>query len=190
MNNKYLYLLSVSQWFIDGLPMLLCVPPGSDIMMQLDDVVSSTVTGPRVEEAMHRSIRWLDRCISANKNREKQNLFAIIQGGLNTELRKACLDGNKILHCCDPFIFFWFSTSVFVYLVMMLEDGICIFRGGLCWNGSTIQLFEIIWKGALLLNYLYKWMYISFNMFISWKSLCGSYKWQHHEVKSNHIFPI
>nr|XP_029492608.1 queuine tRNA-ribosyltransferase catalytic subunit 1-like isoform X2 [Oncorhynchus nerka]XP_029492609.1 queuine tRNA-ribosyltransferase catalytic subunit 1-like isoform X2 [Oncorhynchus nerka] len=65
---------------------------GSDIMMQLDDVVSSTVTGPRVEEATWRSIRWLDRCIAANKNPDRQNLFAIIQGGLNTELRKACLE--------------------------------------------------------------------------------------------------
>lgn len=27
---------------------------GADIIMQLDDVVSSTTTGPRVEEAMHR----------------------------------------------------------------------------------------------------------------------------------------
>ncbi|KAG9470779.1 hypothetical protein GDO78_016723 [Eleutherodactylus coqui] len=66
---------------------------GSDIMMQLDDVVSSTIAGPRVEEAMYRSIRWLDRCITANQNPEKQNLFAIIQGGLNAELRKKCLDG-------------------------------------------------------------------------------------------------
>lgn len=65
-------------------------------MMQLDDVVSSTVTGPRVEEAMHRSIRWLDRCIAANKNPDRQNLFAIIQGGLNAELRKKCLDGKKV----------------------------------------------------------------------------------------------
>lgn len=65
---------------------------GSDIMMQLDDVVSSTVKGPRVEEAMHRSIRWLDRCIAANKHPDRQNLFAIIQGGLDAELRKACLD--------------------------------------------------------------------------------------------------
>lgn len=67
-------------------------------MMQLDDVVSSTVTGPRVEEAMHRSVRWLDRCISANKNPHRQNLFAIIQGGLNAELRKACLDGKICLN--------------------------------------------------------------------------------------------
>lgn len=64
---------------------------GSDIMMQLDDVISSLVTGPRVEEAMWRSIRWLDRCIEAHKKPESQNLFAIIQGGLNPELRKLCV---------------------------------------------------------------------------------------------------
>ncbi|OMH83623.1 Queuine tRNA-ribosyltransferase [Zancudomyces culisetae] len=61
---------------------------GADIMMQLDDVVSSLVEGPRVEEAMYRSIRWLDRSIKANKNPEKQNLFPIVQGGLDPELRK------------------------------------------------------------------------------------------------------
>ncbi|CAH6856787.1 queuine tRNA-ribosyltransferase catalytic subunit 1 [Phodopus roborovskii] len=64
---------------------------GSDIIMQLDDVVSSTVTGPRVEEAMHRSVRWLDRCIAAHQHQGKQNLFAIIQGGLNADLRTTCL---------------------------------------------------------------------------------------------------
>eukprot|EP00039_Didymoeca_costata_P022459 m.4573 g.4573 ORF g.4573 m.4573 type:complete len:401 (+) comp3020_c0_seq2:269-1471(+) len=64
---------------------------GADIIMQLDDVVSSTVTGPRVEEAMWRSIRWLDRCIKANKRPDCQNLFAIIQGGLDPELRTKCL---------------------------------------------------------------------------------------------------
>ncbi len=74
---------------------------GSDIMMQLDDVVSSTVKGPRVEEAMHRSVRWLDRCIAANKNPDRQNLFAIIQGGLDAKLRKACLDGKRCVTACD-----------------------------------------------------------------------------------------
>ncbi|KXN67802.1 Queuine tRNA-ribosyltransferase [Conidiobolus coronatus NRRL 28638] len=65
---------------------------GADIMMQLDDVISSTTEGPRVEEAMHRSIRWLDRCIAAHKNTDNQNLFAIIQGGLDPRLRKICVD--------------------------------------------------------------------------------------------------
>eukprot|EP00760_Papus_ankaliazontas_P015015 PhM_4_TR16236/c0_g2_i1/m.98589/K00773/tgt, QTRT1; queuine tRNA-ribosyltransferase len=65
---------------------------GSDIMMQLDDVVHVLTTGPRLEEAMLRSIRWLDRCIAAHKNTEKQKLFGIIQGGTDLDLRRRCLD--------------------------------------------------------------------------------------------------
>ncbi|KAG8731654.1 Queuine tRNA-ribosyltransferase catalytic subunit 1 [Ceratobasidium sp. 428] len=68
---------------------------GADIMMQLDDVVSSLTTGPRVEEAMWRSVRWLDRCIEAHNKAgraSQQNLFAIIQGGLDHRLRGICLD--------------------------------------------------------------------------------------------------
>jgi queuine tRNA-ribosyltransferase len=65
---------------------------GSDIMMALDDVVSSTTTGPRVAEACERSVRWLDRCIKAHKRPSDQNLFGIIQGGLDPKLRAYCLD--------------------------------------------------------------------------------------------------
>jgi len=65
---------------------------GADIIMQLDDVVASTTTGPRVEEAMWRSIRWLDRCVSAHSRPKEQNLFAIVQGGLDLELRKKCAE--------------------------------------------------------------------------------------------------
>ncbi|NXY53642.1 TGT ribosyltransferase, partial [Callaeas wilsoni] len=64
---------------------------GADIVMQLDDVVSSTTTGPRVEEAMHRSVRWLDRCVAAHARPEQQLLFAIVQGGLDPELRLQCI---------------------------------------------------------------------------------------------------
>ncbi|KAJ1675797.1 Queuine tRNA-ribosyltransferase catalytic subunit 1 [Spiromyces aspiralis] len=60
---------------------------GADIIMQLDDVVSSLTTGSRVEEAMLRSIRWLDRCIAAHKHPDRQNLFPIVQGGLDIGLR-------------------------------------------------------------------------------------------------------
>ncbi|KAF8326671.1 tRNA-guanine transglycosylase [Cantharellus anzutake] len=68
---------------------------GADIIMQLDDVVSSLTVGPRVEEAMLRSIRWLDRCIAyhtATDSPKTQNLFAIVQGGLDHDLRDRCLD--------------------------------------------------------------------------------------------------
>lgn len=64
---------------------------GGDIMMQLDDVVHVLTTGPRVEEAMHRSIRWLDRCMAANSRPDEQCIFGIIQGALDPELRKVCL---------------------------------------------------------------------------------------------------
>ena len=63
-------------------------------MMQLDDVVHVSTRGPRVEEAMYRSIRWLDRCIKANKRINQQNIFPVIQGGLDLTLRKKCIEGN------------------------------------------------------------------------------------------------
>ena len=39
---------------------------------------------------MYRSIRWLDRCIAAHQKPALQNLFCIIQGGLDLDLRRAC----------------------------------------------------------------------------------------------------
>ncbi len=59
--------------------------------MQLDDVVDATHTDEaRFEEARHRTVRWLDRCIKAHVNTDKQNLFPIVQGGLDQEKRKQC----------------------------------------------------------------------------------------------------
>lgn len=66
---------------------------GSDIMMQLDDVIATTSPDlERMREAMERSVRWLDRCIDAHKYPEKQNLFCIIQGGLDLDLRRKCCE--------------------------------------------------------------------------------------------------
>lgn len=83
----------------DGSPMLLTPEHsislqnsiGSDIIMQLDDVIQTTSPdAERMREAMYRSIRWLDRCIAAHKKPESQNLFCIIQGGLDLNMRKEC----------------------------------------------------------------------------------------------------
>ncbi|KAJ5890763.1 uncharacterized protein N7473_006991 [Penicillium subrubescens] len=85
----------------DGSPMLLTPEHsislqnsiGSDIIMQLDDVIATTSPDhARIKEAMDRSVRWLDRCIDAHKYPERQNLFCIIQGGLDLELRKQCCE--------------------------------------------------------------------------------------------------
>ncbi len=73
---------------------------GGDIMMALDDVVSSTCPDEkRVEEAMWRTLRWMDRCIRAHKNPYQQNLFGIVQGGLHPRLRNICLDGLIKRNC-------------------------------------------------------------------------------------------
>lgn len=65
---------------------------GADIIMQLDDVVPTLQQGPRVEEALHRTLRWLDRCIAAHKRPDKQNLFPIVQGGTDLEMRAKCIE--------------------------------------------------------------------------------------------------
>ncbi|KAF2864431.1 tRNA-guanine transglycosylase, partial [Piedraia hortae CBS 480.64] len=83
----------------DGTPMLLTPEHsislqhsiGSDIIMQLDDVIATTSPDhTRLEEAMRRSVRWLDRCIAAHTTPQTQNLFCIIQGGLDPALREEC----------------------------------------------------------------------------------------------------
>lgn len=61
--------------------------------MALDDVVRTTITGPRIEEAMYRTLRWIDRCIAAHKRPHDQNLFGIVQGGLDPVLRDICVKG-------------------------------------------------------------------------------------------------
>jgi len=72
---------------------------GSDIMMALDDVVSSvTVDDVRFKVATYRTLRWLDRCFEANAHPKTQNLFPIVQGGLDTSvggLREQCLAGFR-----------------------------------------------------------------------------------------------
>jgi len=83
----------------DGTPMLLTPEHsislqnsiGSDIIMQLDDVIVTTSPDhERMKQAMERSIRWLDRCVDAHQYPERQNLFCIIQGGLDLDLRRKC----------------------------------------------------------------------------------------------------
>ncbi|KAJ9560474.1 hypothetical protein OSB04_005634 [Centaurea solstitialis] len=73
---------------VDGKPMLLTPEEsihiqnriGADIIMALDDVVKTTITGPRIEEASH-------------KRPKEQNLFGIVQGGLDPILRDICVQG-------------------------------------------------------------------------------------------------
>ncbi|QDU55252.1 tRNA guanosine(34) transglycosylase Tgt [Aeoliella mucimassa] len=60
---------------------------GSDIAMQLDHVIALPAERPAIADAMLRSVRWAERCQQAAR-REDQSIFAIVQGGLDPELRQ------------------------------------------------------------------------------------------------------
>ncbi len=62
---------------------------GSDIAMVLDHVVPLPQEPVRVREATQRTIRWAERSLKVTQ--PGQTLFAIVQGGLDLELRRECL---------------------------------------------------------------------------------------------------
>ena len=62
---------------------------GSDVAMVLDHVVALPNEPDVVREATERTIRWARRCQDA-ANRPDQALFAIVQGGLDPQLRAKC----------------------------------------------------------------------------------------------------
>ena len=61
---------------------------GSDIVMQLDELVALPASEDRTAEAMRRSARWGQRSKNAFGERNDQALFGIQQGGLSEGLRR------------------------------------------------------------------------------------------------------
>ncbi|WP_456392090.1 tRNA guanosine(34) transglycosylase Tgt [Nitratifractor sp.] len=67
---------------------------GSDIMMILDDLVALPATQERIRESIQRTTRWAQRSIAHHRRRQAegvgrgQNIFAIIQGGTDQEMRR------------------------------------------------------------------------------------------------------
>ena len=67
---------------------------GSDIMMILDDLVALPATKERIKTSIDRTTKWAKESIDYHReNQQKQigvnqNIFAIIQGGIDKEFRK------------------------------------------------------------------------------------------------------
>jgi queuine tRNA-ribosyltransferase len=61
---------------------------GADIVMQLDECPALPAAREDVEKAMRLSLAWAKRCKAAFGARDAQNLFAIVQGGVDPELRR------------------------------------------------------------------------------------------------------
>lgn len=65
---------------------------GSDIMMAFDECAPYPADREYIRNSMERTLRWLERCKAAHKNRERQSLFAIMQGGMYRDLRRECAE--------------------------------------------------------------------------------------------------
>ncbi|MBN1468847.1 MAG: tRNA guanosine(34) transglycosylase Tgt [Fusobacteriaceae bacterium] len=65
---------------------------GSDIMMVFDECPPGLSDRKYVIDSIERTTRWAKRCIEANKNPDRQGLFAIVQGGIYEDLRQKSLD--------------------------------------------------------------------------------------------------
>lgn len=67
---------------------------GADIIMAFDDCPpsaggedASAAHAARLDVALERTIRWLERCAAAHRRPDEQALFGIVQGGTDLDLR-------------------------------------------------------------------------------------------------------
>ncbi|BAQ65697.1 tRNA guanosine(34) transglycosylase Tgt [Geminocystis sp. NIES-3709] len=60
---------------------------GADVIMAFDECPPATATKEEVVIAVERTYKWLQRCINAHGNTDKQALFGIVQGGIYADLR-------------------------------------------------------------------------------------------------------
>ncbi len=104
----------------------------SDIMMVLDDLVALPADFKRLEKAVERTINWAKQSLEFHalncQNDEKiakQNIFAIIQGGTDKELRKRCASELAGLNASGKYF-----------------DGLAI--GGLSVGESADEMYECV----------------------------------------------
>jgi queuine tRNA-ribosyltransferase len=62
----------------------------SDIMMVLDECLPYPSTRDQIDKSLRLTVDWAQRCFAARKN-SQHHLFAIVQGGMEHDLRLQCL---------------------------------------------------------------------------------------------------
>lgn len=67
---------------------------GADISMQLDECTDFPSTHAQAEKSMELSLRWGKRSLEAFGDREKQTLFAIVQGSTYEDLRQRSAEAS------------------------------------------------------------------------------------------------
>ena len=69
---------------------------GSDIAMVLDECPPAGASREQLQQAVRRTLVWAERCWRRHQ-RPDQTLFAIVQGGLDLELRRQCAEALKAM---------------------------------------------------------------------------------------------
>jgi queuine tRNA-ribosyltransferase len=65
---------------------------GADIIMAFDQCPPADA-GPQIHQAaVDRTVKWARQCLAAHCKKSEQGLFAIVQGGVDLDLRKRCAD--------------------------------------------------------------------------------------------------
>lgn len=64
---------------------------GADVAMALDECPPYPCARREAEGAAERTVRWAERCRAAHKRRD-QALWAIVQGGVEEDLRRTCTE--------------------------------------------------------------------------------------------------
>ena len=85
---------------------------GADVIMQFDHVIPGQSDEPSARDASERSIRWLNRCLTAFQSNSpassatsavNQALFPIVQGGIHASLRREAASAIQSMHDWDGF---------------------------------------------------------------------------------------
>ncbi|OLV18999.1 tRNA-guanine transglycosylase [Deinococcus marmoris] len=64
---------------------------GADVIMAFDECPPFPAERDYITRSLERTVRWLERCLTF-KSRDDQALFAIVQGGIHSDLRQLSLD--------------------------------------------------------------------------------------------------
>lgn len=65
---------------------------GADITMAFDECVPYPCDPEYAGRSLERTVRWLERCLQAHRQTERQALFGIVQGGVDARLRVRSAD--------------------------------------------------------------------------------------------------
>jgi queuine tRNA-ribosyltransferase len=76
---------------------------GADVIMQFDHVIPGQSDEAAARDASERSLRWLERCLTAHRARGDgvalpQALFPIVQGGVHDHLRREAAKRAREMH--------------------------------------------------------------------------------------------